>query len=152
MDTFKARQSSDDAPQGCKLALDRSAALASTKQLGISRVCLSKPKSKYLRLPRALLMRHKDANLHLAKTSGTGFQKAAQCREQAAACHCIFACFFFVEKRIQGSTGPCWCATKMQTCTWPRGAALASKKKLSFLSKAISQRHDEMFIEKQRHI
>ena len=32
----------------------------------------------HLRLDRAQLMRHKDANLHLAKKCGTGFQKAAQ--------------------------------------------------------------------------
>ena len=78
-------------------------------------------------------MRHKDANLHLAKKCGTGFQKAIS--------RMSLYIFFNREKhrRIKGSTGPCWCATRRQTCTSPRGAALASKKQLSFLSKAISR-------------
>ena len=81
---FKARQTSADAPQGCKLALDQEVALASKKQLSISRICLLKP--VYLRLDRALLMRHKDA--HLTKKCGTGFQKAIS-RMSLYICFCI---------------------------------------------------------------
>ena len=44
-------------------------------------VFVYRKQSTYLRLDRALLVRHKDG-LHLAKTCGTGFQKAAQSPEQ----------------------------------------------------------------------
>ena len=40
-------------------------------------ICLSRIQT-HLRLDRALLMRQKDANLHLAQKCGAGFQKAAQ--------------------------------------------------------------------------
>ena len=63
----------------------RSAALASKKQLRILSkairrmyICLSRTTWTHLRLDKAPLMRHKDANLHLTKKCGACFHKAAQ--------------------------------------------------------------------------
>ena len=70
---FKARQSSADAPQGCKLALDQEVRHWLPKSSSVSAVFVYR---NQLRLGRALLMRHKDANLHLTKKCCAGFQKA----------------------------------------------------------------------------
>ena len=78
---------SDDAPQGCKPALDQEVRCW-LPQPGCRGICSAdapqgcKPAlqgcnlhlTKHLRLDRAQLMRHKDANLHLTKKCGTGFQ------------------------------------------------------------------------------
>ena len=158
----------------------RSAALASKKQLSLlskairrmSRCLFIENKSTHLRIDRALLMRQKDANLHLAKKCGAGFQKAAQKPEQSNLADVTI--YLFIENNIQISgltallmrhkdanlrltkkcfqkqSGGCYgiCLsrakvhilrldrallmrhTRMQTCTWPRSAALASKKQL----------------------
>ena len=76
-------------------------------------------------------MRHKDANLHLAKKR---FQKAAQ--NPAGGCHGI--CLSRTKVNIlRPDRSLLMRHTRMQTCTWPRSAALASKKQLRNLSEAI---------------
>ena len=71
---FKAR--AQHAPQGCKLALDQEVRHWLPKSSSVSAVFVYRNQSTYLRLGRALLVHHKDANLHLTKKCGAGFQKA----------------------------------------------------------------------------
>ena len=70
--------------------------------------------------------------------------KAAQNpAKQSAGCSSIFV--YRENRHIKGSTGLCY--TRMQTCCWPRSEALASKKQLRILSKAIRRMLRYLFVE-----
>ena len=73
---FKAWQGSADAPE-CKPALDEQVRFQKQSN------CLSRTKWTHLRLDGSADAPHKDANWHLTKKCGTGFQKAAQNPEQS---------------------------------------------------------------------
>ena len=85
-DTFEARRGSADVP-GCKPGVGQEVRHWLLKSSSVSkaiRVFVYREQKAYLRLDRALLIRQKDANLHLTKKCGTGFQKAAQNPEQSS--------------------------------------------------------------------
>ena len=124
---FKARQSSADAPQGCKLALGQE--VRHWLQLYI---CLLKP---------VYIFKARQGSVDAPQGCKPALdEEVRHWLPKAISRMSLYICVFREKQRhIKGSTGPCWCATRMQSCASPRSAALASKKQLSFLSKAISR-------------